>query len=44
VDAIEEIREICNDVMHFQPEGIEERDVRSVRELVALLRELRPPR
>jgi CBS domain-containing protein len=41
VAALDELREIRNDVMHFQPEGLDDRDLRAVRELVHLLREVR---
>lgn len=40
VKKLEEIRVIRNDVMHFDPEGIEESDLKKLRDFVAFLQRL----
>lgn len=40
VKELEEIRIIRNDVMHFDPEGIEERDLKKLRDFVGFLQRL----
>jgi hypothetical protein len=40
VKELEEIRIIRNDVMHFDPEGIEERDLKRLRDFVSFLQRL----
>lgn len=40
VKKLEEIRVIRNDVMHFDPEGIEETDLKKLRDFVAFLQRL----
>ena len=38
VKTLDEVRRIRNDVMHFDPEGIQEQDVQSLRDFVRLMR------
>lgn len=40
VKGLDEIRRIRNDVMHFDPEGTDEGDVKKLRDFVAFLQRL----
>jgi hypothetical protein len=41
VKRLHEVREIRNDVMHFDPDGLDEGDLKNLREFAQFLKRLR---